>query len=71
MKFLRPDTNLWEAVRDLQEALRQLDDRLESLEALRSRRSAQRDWLLSKLIPGVAAVAIAFAALDTLFHWTM
>ena len=63
--------DLWKAVRDLQEAIRQMDRRLEGLESIRDRKRSQRDWFLTKLVPGVGTAALAFAALDSLFHWTM
>lgn len=70
MNPFRSLADLWQAVRDLQEAIRQIDRRIENLETAAANRKAQRDWILTKLIPAIGALGLLFAALDTLFHWT-
>lgn len=70
MNPFRTISNLWKAVRDLQEAVRQLQGDVAALKAAQGRRSAQRDWVLTKLVPAVSACGLLFVGLDSIFHWT-
>lgn len=64
------EANQWHVIRDLEEANRQLEGRVANLEAEARKRQAQREWLMMKFIPVVATICMAFAALDSIFHWT-
>jgi hypothetical protein len=63
------DADQWKAIRDLQEFDRNTERRLDALEGRIASTRARRDWLLTKLLPLVAALSMAFAALDTIFKW--
>lgn len=71
MFFDRGNSALWKAIRDLQEETRQQQNTIDMLQADARRRSSQRDWILTKFLPTVAALTMAFASLAAIFHWPL
>ncbi len=56
-------------VRRLEKKVRSQEKKLEELCAEMERKQLFRDRMFTKVIPAVCALAVAYAALATLFHW--